>query len=54
MKTKSYKQFRKHLLEDKQVKQAYKNLMPEFDLIKIIIKKRIENGLTQKELARKI
>ncbi len=41
METKSYKQLRKQLLKDKQVNQAYKNLMPEFDLIKIIVKKRI-------------
>jgi hypothetical protein len=41
METKSYKQLRKQLLKDKQVNQAYKNLMSEFDLIKIIVKKRI-------------
>ena len=54
MKTKSYKQLKQRLLKDKEVKQAYKDLMPEFDLIKMIIKRRIENGLTQKELAEKI
>ena len=54
MRTKSYKQFKKRLLEDKKIKQAYENLAPEFALIEIIIKKRIEKGLTQKELAKKI
>jgi len=54
MKTKSYKQFKKELLKDKEIKQAYEGLGPEFALIGIIIKKRIEKGLTQKELAKKI
>jgi len=54
MKTKSYKEFKKQLLKDKEVRQAYKDLIPEFDLIKMIIERRIENGLTQKELAKKI
>jgi len=54
MKTKSYKQFKKELLKNKEIKQAYEGLGPEFALIEIIIKKRIEKGLTQKELAKKI
>jgi len=54
MKTKSYKQFKKELLKDKKIKQAYDDLGPEFALIEIIIKKRIEKGLTQKQLAKKI
>jgi len=51
---KSYQQFKTKLLKDKEVNQAYNNLGPEFALIEIIIKRRIEKGLTQKELARKI
>ena len=31
MKTKSYKEFKKQLLKDKEVRQAYKDLIPEFD-----------------------
>jgi len=51
---KNYQQFKKKLLKDKEVNKAYNNLGPEFALIEIIIKRRIEKGLTQKELARKI
>ena len=54
MRTKNYKQFKKKLLKDQEIKRAYEKLGPEFALIKMIIKKRIEKGLTQKELARKI
>ncbi|MHA1251769.1 MAG: helix-turn-helix domain-containing protein [Candidatus Helarchaeota archaeon] len=54
MRTKNYKQFKKKLLKDREIKRAYEKLEPEFDLIKMIIRKRIEKGLTQKELARKI
>ncbi len=51
---KSYKTIKKQLLKDKKVKKAYNELGPEFELIKIIIEKRIEQGLTQAELAKKI
>ena len=54
MRTKNYKQFKKKLLKDQEIKRAYEKLGPEFALIKMIIRKRIEKGLTQKELARKI
>lgn len=51
---KNYKQLKAKLLKNKEVKRVYDNLGPEFGLIEIIIKRRIEKGLTQKELARKI
>jgi len=51
---KNYQQFKTKLLKDREVGRAYNNLGPEFALIEIIIKRRIEKGLTQKELARKI
>ncbi len=54
MKKKTYKQLRKELLKDKKIKQLYDRLGPEFTVIEMIIKKRIEKGLSQKELARKI
>lgn len=44
----------KSLVKDPEIKQAYKNLAPEFALITNIIKKRLEKGLTQKQLAEKI
>ena len=54
MRAKNYKQFKKKLLKDKEIKKAYEELGPEFALIRMIIKKRLEKGLTQKELARRI
>lgn len=51
---KNYKQFKTELLKDKEIDKAYKEFGPEFDLIVAIIKKRVEKGLTQKELAKKI
>lgn len=50
----SYRQFKKNLLRDKKIKKAYNELEPEFALIRLLIKKRIEKGLTQAQLARKI
>lgn len=49
-----YKKFKKKLLKDKGIRQAYEKLKPGFDLIQIIIEKRTKQGLTQKDLARKV
>ena len=54
MQRKTYKQLKRELLEDKKIKQLYDRLGPEFTMIEMIIKKRIEKGLSQKELAKKI
>jgi len=54
MRKKNYKQLKRELLKDKVIKQAYEKLGPEFAVIEMIIRKRIEKGLTQKELAQKI
>ncbi len=51
---KTYKQLKRELLKDKRVKKVYEKLGPEFAVIEMIIRKRIERGLSQKELARKI
>jgi len=51
---KNYKQFRAKLLKNKETRQAYEKLGPQFALIEMIIKKRIEKGITQKELAQRI
>jgi len=51
---KNYNQLKIKLLKDKKIKKAYDELGPEFDLICVIIKKRLEKGLTQKKLAQKI
>ena len=47
------KSIKKELLKDPEFKKAYDELEPEFDLIASVIQKRIEKGLTQKELAKK-
>ncbi len=51
---KSYKQIKKQLLKDKGIKNSYNKLEPEFNLAEMIIKKRIQQGLSQEDLARKI
>lgn len=51
---KSYKTLKKELLKNKTTKKAYDKLEPEFKLVQIIIEKRMNQGLTQKELAKKI
>lgn len=51
---KNYKKFKTQLLKDKKIEKDYEKLGPEFDLIVMLIKKRVERGLTQEELARKI
>ncbi|KKU11686.1 MAG: Helix-turn-helix domain protein [Parcubacteria group bacterium GW2011_GWC2_45_7] len=51
---KSYAEVKKQLLKDSEVRKAYDELKVEFALIAAIIEKRIEKGLTQAALARKI
>jgi len=54
MRKKTYKQLKKELLKEKRIKEAYEKLGYEFAVIEMIIKRRIEKGLSQKELAKKI
>jgi len=50
-----YKEFRnKQLKEDPELKRYYDELTPEFSVIRAVIKKRKETGLTQSELADRI
>ncbi|MEK7211806.1 MAG: helix-turn-helix transcriptional regulator [Patescibacteria group bacterium] len=51
---KSYQQIKKNLLKNKNTLKAYKDLGSEFALVEMIIKRRLERGLTQAQLARKI
>jgi ribosome-binding protein aMBF1 (putative translation factor) len=51
---KKYHQFKKLILKDKQVNAHYNALEPEFLLIQSIIKKRLEQGWSQQDLANKI
>ena len=45
---------KKRLLRNKEFREEYERLAPEFELASMLIRKRIEKGLTQGELARKI
>jgi len=51
---KSYKNIKKQLLKNREVKKSYDELEGEFNVVRLIIKKRIETGITQAELAQKI
>lgn len=51
---KSYRQLRARFLKDKKTKKAYEDLKPQFAFVRMVIQKRIERGLTQKDLAKKI
>ena len=51
---KPYKKLKQQLLKDRQVNRAYKKLGPEFELIQLIIERRLKQGLTQTELAKKL
>ncbi len=51
---KSYKTLKDQLLKNRKIEKAYNELGPEFELIEMIIEKRIEKGYTQAELAKKI
>ena len=49
----NYKDFKRQLLKDKEIKKAYKDLGPEFAVVEMIIEKRLTEGMTQKELAKR-
>ena len=42
------------LLQDEQFKEEYERLRPRYELISLIIKTRLEQNLTQEELAKRI
>lgn len=50
----SFTKFKRKLLKDKKLKKAYDDLGPEFALVEMIIKKRLQQKLTQAQLAKKI
>ena len=50
---KSFRFLKKELLRDPAVRREYKRLAPEYELIASVIKKRLAQGMTQKELAAK-
>ena len=46
-----YEDFKKEILKDPEVKTAYDELSPEYDIIQAMIDARNKEGLTQKELS---
>ena len=51
---KTYSQFKKEALKDKKIQAAYDTLYPEFEVITSLIKRRLEKGFTQQELAKRV
>jgi transcriptional regulator with XRE-family HTH domain len=51
---KEYQKLKEKYLQDEEVKKVYDESGPEFELVRLIIEKRNEQGLTQEELARRI
>ena len=51
---KSYTSFKKQALKNTEVKKEYKALAPQFEIIQAIISKRLKEGLTQAELAKRL
>ncbi|MBI4120541.1 MAG: helix-turn-helix transcriptional regulator [Parcubacteria group bacterium] len=51
---KTYTQLKIQLLRNKAVRQSYNALGPEFEIAALFIKRRIAEGFTQKDLARRI
>jgi len=53
MKLLEWKKVKYELLRDKKVKEEYSKLEPRYKVIEKIIEKRIENSITQNQLAEK-
>ena len=51
---KTYSQFKRETLKKKKTRAAYEALGPEFGVMTALIKRRLEKGLTQKELAKRV
>lgn len=50
----TWKQFRKELMADPEVKKAYEDLQPEFAIVQAIIDARVKKKISQEELARRM
>lgn len=51
---KNYSDLKQRLLKDTEIRKAYQDLAPEFAIAKAVIEKRLQEGLTQSELAKKV
>ena len=50
---KNYTQFKKQILKNPKIQRAYQEIEPEFQIVTLLIKRRLEQQLTQKELAKR-
>ena len=50
----TFDEHKAQLMRDPEFRKEYEALRPKFEAINSVIKARIENGLTQEELARKL
>lgn len=51
---KTWKNFKKELLQDRKIAWEYENLKPRYQLVSQLIEARVKKGITQKELASRI
>ncbi len=51
---KKWKTLKKELLKDKKVSEEYEKLKPRYQLISQLIEARVNKGLTQEQLAKKV
>lgn len=50
----TWEEHKKELMKDPKVRQAYLEIQPEFAIVRKIIESRVKEGVTQKELARRM
>lgn len=50
----TWEEHKKELMKDPRVRQAYLELQPEFAIVRKIIESRVKEGVTQKELAKRM
>ncbi|MBI3103306.1 helix-turn-helix transcriptional regulator [Candidatus Daviesbacteria bacterium] len=50
----NWKDLRKELLKDPEVKRLYEESQPEYEIARALIRARIDNKITQKELAKRM
>jgi len=50
----SFNEFKKKALSNPEVKEEYENLKPIFEIKKQLLQARLEKGLTQEEVAKKM
>ena len=50
----NYTKFKNKLLKDERIKRAYDELGPEFQIAALLIKRRLQKKITQRELAKQI